>query len=50
MVEYLVQVGADVTIQANDGCRALDLALVIINSKFILFYMYSNTWPRLELY
>ena len=39
LVKFLIDAGADVNIQANDGCKALDLALVIVMSES--FYIFS---------
>lgn len=31
VVKYLIQAGGDLNMQARDGCKALDLALVIVS-------------------
>ena len=33
-MQYLVREGADVNLQAKDGCKALDLALVVVTGKY----------------
>ena len=46
VVKYLIQAGGDLNMQARDGCKALDLALVIVSgmsdSSISGLYIYIN--------